>query len=251
MLPQSFQMVGRGVALVAGEAILRVYGVPLFHPGIAMSFGKDGGGGDRDAACVTFDKRLLLDENIELHGVDEQIIRLDGELLQGGGHRLAAGLIDVPGVDALGIDFGDGPGYRMLANAHGKLGAALRGKFFRIVEADDAAFGIENNRGGDNGTEERAAASLIETGDAHPAELPRRSLETGRAEAAHCAAILARRATLLLSLVPKRDDWINLHGFAGRDVTCCECYKRQQECHSGKRDRIGRQNPIQQLGHQA
>jgi hypothetical protein len=192
VLAKGFQVVGSGVALVAREAVLRINGVPLFHASVAMSFGEDGSSGDRNAARVALDERLLLDENIELHGVDEQIIWLYRELFEGGGHGLAAGLIDVPGIDALGIDFGDGPGEGMLVNPRCKLAAALRGKFFRIVEADNAALGIENDRGGDDRAEQGATAGFVETGDAHPAELSRRSLETGGAEPAHCAEILAR-----------------------------------------------------------
>ena len=117
----------------------------------------------------------------------------------------------------------------MLANARGKFRPALRGKFFRIVEADDAAFGIENDRGGDDRAEQCAAAGLIETGDAHPAELPRRSLETGRAEAAHWAEILARWATLLQSLVAERDDGIHPHGAARRPVGRQQSYAEEQK----------------------
>jgi len=106
-------------------------------------------------------------------------------LLQSGGHGLAAGLIDVPGVDALGIDFRDGPGEGVLPDAWGKLAAAFWREFFRIIETDDAAFGIENDRGGDDGAEERAASGFIKTGDAHPTKLTRLSLETRRAESAH------------------------------------------------------------------
>ena len=192
MLAQSLQMVGRSITFVAGETVLRIDRVPFFHAGVAMSLGEDGSSGNGNAARVPFDERLLLDQNIELHGVDQQIIRLDRELFQSGGHGLAAGLIDIPSVDALRIDFRDGPGDGMFANALGKFGAALCGKFFRIVEADNAPLGIENHRGRDDRAEKRAAAGLIETGNAHPAELSRRSLETGRAEAAHWAEILAR-----------------------------------------------------------
>lgn len=110
MLAQGFQMIGCCVTLVASQTILRVNGVPLFHASIAMSLGQDGGRGDRNTASVAFYERLLLDENVELHGVDEQVIRLDRELLQSGSHSLAAGLIDVPRVNPLGINFRDGPG---------------------------------------------------------------------------------------------------------------------------------------------
>jgi|SRR5579859_395038 len=98
------------VAFVASEAILRVDSVPLFHASVAMSLGQDGSSGDGDTASVAFDQRLLLDENVELHGVNEQVIRLDRKFLQSCSHSLAAGLIDIPRVDALGINFRDGPG---------------------------------------------------------------------------------------------------------------------------------------------
>ena len=55
-------------------------------------------------------------------------------------------------------------------------------QFLGIVQADDPAFGIENHGGGDNGAKQRAAPGFIEARNAGPAELSRRSLETGRAE---------------------------------------------------------------------
>jgi len=64
MLAQGFEVVGSGVALMAREAVLRVHGVPLFHASVAMRFGKDGSGGDGNAARVAFDERFLLDENV-------------------------------------------------------------------------------------------------------------------------------------------------------------------------------------------
>jgi len=59
--------------------------------------------------------------------------------VQRGGHRLTAGLIDVPGVDARSVDFSDRPGQRMIANSFRQFGAAVVGKFFGVVQADDAA----------------------------------------------------------------------------------------------------------------
>ena len=64
VLPEGFEVVGSGVALMAREAVLRIYGVPLFHASVAMRFGEDGSGGDGNAARVAFDERFLLDENI-------------------------------------------------------------------------------------------------------------------------------------------------------------------------------------------
>ena len=245
VLSEGFEVVGSSVTLVASEAVLRVDNVPLFHARVAMSFGEDRGGGDGNAACVALDERLLLDENIQLHGVDEQIIWLDRELFESGSHGLAAGLIDVPRVDALGIDFSNGPGESVFVNALGKFGAAFSGKFLRIVEADNAALGIENNRGGDHRAEERAAAGLIETGDAQPAKVSRRPLETGRAEAAHGAEILARRPEFVRSLVSQCDHGIDPCGAPRGEVVCRECYKRQKNGHAGECKRVGRKNSVQ------
>ena len=158
-----------------------------------MCFGKDGSGGDRDAACVTFDEGFLLDEDIELHGVDQEVIRLGRELLKCGGHGLAAGLVDIPGIDARGVDFGDGPGDGVFADTRSKFGAAIGIELLGIVKADDAALRIENDCGGNNRAEERAAAGFINSGDARPAEFARRSLKTGRAETGHTDEILAWR----------------------------------------------------------
>ena len=72
---QSFQMIRGGVALVAREAVLRVDGVPLFHTRIPVCFREDGSGGDGDAARVAFNQGFLLDEHVELHGIDEEIVR--------------------------------------------------------------------------------------------------------------------------------------------------------------------------------
>jgi hypothetical protein len=228
VLTQGFQVIGSGVAFVAGEAVLRIDDVPFFHARVAVGFGEDGSSGNRNAASVTLNERLLLDENIELHGIDEQVIRLNRKLLQSGGHSLAAGLIDVPSVDSLSIDFCDGPSKSVLVDTHGKFRTAFSGKFFRVIETNNAALGIENDRGGNDWAEERAAASFIETGDAHPAKLSRLSLETGRAESVHCAEILARRAGRTRLLMPKRGNRIDPHGSAGRYVVCRERYDGQQ-----------------------
>lgn len=251
MPAERLQMIRRAITFVAGKPVLRIDGVPFFHAGIAMGFREDGSGGDGNTARITFDKRPLLDEDIELHGIDKQIIGLDGELLQSGGHGLATGLIDIPGVDALSIDFGNSPGQGVLTNAFSKFRAARGGKFFRIVEADNAALGIENDRGGDHRTEERAAAGFIETGNAHPAELSRRSLETGRAETAHWRRILARRAGRTRLLMTKCGNGIDLHGSAGRYVVCRERYDRKQKSDAGKRDWIDWPDAIEHFDHQS
>ena len=167
------------VTFVVGETIAGEIGVELVEARIAVSFGKNGGGSDGNAARISSDKRFLFDENVELHSVDQEIVGNDGKLLERCGHGLAAGLIDVPGVDAGGINFGDGPRERVFANADGEFVATFGGNFLGIVEADDAALGIEDDGGGNDRTEESAAAGFVDAGDARPAEFARGSLKTG------------------------------------------------------------------------
>jgi len=185
VLAKGCQVLGGGVALVLGQAILRVDDVPFFHAGVAVGFGEDRRGGDGDAAGVAVDEGLLLDEDVELHGVEEEIVGSDGEQLEGGGHGLAAGLVDIPSIDALGVDFGNGPGDGVFADARGQLGATIGREFFGVVEADDAALGIEDYGSGDYRAEEGAAAGFVEAGDAHPALLACGALEAGTALTSH------------------------------------------------------------------
>src|SRR5260370_29644829 len=130
MLAQSLQVISRSVALVARQAILRIDCIPLFHAGVTVRFRQDRGGSDRNAAAVAFDQRFLFDQDIELEGVNQQVIRDDGKLLQGRGHSLTAGLVDVPRVDALRIYLRDRPGQRVDADALSQLRAPLRRKLF-------------------------------------------------------------------------------------------------------------------------
>ena len=249
MLAQGFEMVGCAVTLVARQAVLRVDGVPLLHARVAMCFREDGSGGDGDAAGVAFNQGFLLDQDIELHGVNEQIVGLNGELQQRGGHGLARGLIDVPRVDALGIHFSDGPGESVFADARGELGAAFGGEFFRIVEADNAALGIENHRGGNDGAKQRAASGFIDPGDAHPAQLARRSLETGGAESAHYAGDFSTARKLWTAewkkkslLVPQSHYRVDAHGAAGGNPGGKKGHREQNKQGRNKKKRIVRTN---------
>src|SRR5215472_485886 len=189
---QSFQMVRSGISLVARESVLRINGVPLFHARVAVRFRQDGRSSNGNAARVAFDQGFLLDHHIELQGVDQQIVRRDGELLKRGSHGLPRSLINVPGIDALRVDFRDGPGEGVFANPFPEFAAAFGGEFFGVVEADNAALGIQNNRGGNDRAEQSATPGFVNAGDARPTQLARRSLETGRAEPAHRVGILAR-----------------------------------------------------------
>src|SRR5215471_13105376 len=88
-------------------------------------------------------------------------------------HGLPASLVDVPGVDAACGNFRDGPGEGVPADALGERASAFMSKLLRIVEADDAAFRIEHDRAGDDGTKKRPAAHFVDTGDSLPTALAR------------------------------------------------------------------------------
>src|SRR5207245_947490 len=102
-----------------------------------------------------------------------------------GGHRLARGLVNVPRVDTLGVHFGDGPRESMFMDARRKFRAAFGSELFGIVQADNAPPGVENHRSGNDRAKQSATSGFINAGDAHPAQLARRSFETGGAESAH------------------------------------------------------------------
>lgn len=150
MHAQCFEMIGRSIAFVAREAVLWVDGVPLFHAGVAMRFRKDRGRRNGNAASVTLNKGLLLDQDIQLHSVNEQVIGRGRELLKRRGHRLTAGLIDIPGINPLGVDFCDRPCQGMFVNPFSQLRASVGGKFFRIIQADNPPLWVENNCGGNH-----------------------------------------------------------------------------------------------------
>src|SRR5262249_6708287 len=164
---------------------------PFFHAPVSIRLCEYGRCRDGDAASVTLNEGFLLDENVELNGVEKQIVGLKGKLLQRSGHGLARRLIDVPGIDALGVDFSDGPGDGVLADARGQLGTALRSELFRVVEPHDAPLGIQNDRSGYNGAEQSAATCLIEPSDAAPTEFACRALVTRRAKTRHRRRSLA------------------------------------------------------------
>ncbi len=109
MLAQGFKMVGRAVALVSRQTVLRINGVPLFHASVSMCFRKDRSCRDGDAAGVSFNKGFLLDQDFELHGVNEQVVGWNCQLQQRGGHRLARRLVNVPRIDALRVYFRNSP----------------------------------------------------------------------------------------------------------------------------------------------
>jgi len=87
------------------------------------------------------------------------------------------------------------------AMAHARAWSRMRGgsELFRIVQADNAPLGIENHRGRNDRTKQRAASGFINAGDTRPAKVARGSLETGGAESAHYAGNISTRKSARLT----------------------------------------------------
>ncbi len=173
MLGESLSVLGGGIALVGGEAVLGVEQVELAHEGIAVDFGDDGGGRDGEREGVAVIEAGLgagMGELVEVeeHGVDEEVVGLGGEALDGAEHSEAGGLVDVDAVDGLGIDFGDGDAEGDFADLAVEKLALLAGELLGVFEAEAGERGCaggEDDRGGHDRTEERSAADLVNSGN--------------------------------------------------------------------------------------
>ena len=185
MQAKGFEMIGRAVAFVGSQIVLRIGSVQLLDELVARHFCQDGGRGDGDGAGVAVDERFLREGKVEFDGVEEEIVGRNGELGDGQSHGLAAGLENVPGVDAGGFHLGNSPGYGTFADEWSELSATFGREFFRIIEAANDAPGVENGRSGNYGAEQSAATGFVEAGDAEPAGLARQTFETRGTEAAH------------------------------------------------------------------
>jgi len=182
---QGGEMVGGGVAFVPRQPVLRINSVPLDHLPVAFHLGDDRGSRDRNRKRIAVDERFLFDEHVELHGVEKQIIGRDFQLPQGFGHGLAAGLIDVPGIDAARVDLRDGPGESVFANPHRQNFTAFGWQFFGIVQTDDPPLGVEDDGRGNNLPEQGAAPHFVNSGNPLPTTLARLALESGGASLPH------------------------------------------------------------------
>jgi len=182
---QGGKMLRCGIAFVLRQPVLRINSVPFEHLPVAFHFGNDGGSRDRNRKRVAVNEGFLLDQHIQLHGVEQQIIGRDFQLPQSFRHGLAAGLINIPGIDAACIDFRDRPGKCVLANSQRQNFAALGGQFLGIIESDDPPPGIQDDGCGNDLAEKRAAPHFVKTGNPLPAALAGFALESGGASLPH------------------------------------------------------------------
>jgi len=182
---QGGQMLGSRVTLVLRQSIKGVRPVPLDHLVVAFYLSQNRGRRNRNRACIPMNEGFLLDQHVQLHSIQKQIVRLHSQLAERFGHRLAAGLINVPGIDASRINLCDRPRHGVFTNPLSQNLATGREQFFGIIQADNPALGVEDHCRGNHRTEERAASYFIQAGDALPAVLPGFPLESGRALPLH------------------------------------------------------------------
>jgi len=105
---------------------------------------------------------------IELHGVDEEVVGRDGEGADGGEHGEARGLIDVDAVDGGSVDLGDGDGQRGRADEAVERFALEVGELLGVFEAGagEIVYALgQDDGGGDDRAEETSAADLVDAGD--------------------------------------------------------------------------------------
>lgn len=182
---EGLEMIGSGITFVLRQAILRVELIEFFHATVAFCFRQDRRGCDGDRTRIAVNQGLLLDGQIELKGVQKQIVGKRVELRNGCNHCLTTGLVDVPGVDPAGVNLSGGPGESVLSNTRSKFGAPLGSEFLRIVETDDSTLRVEDDGGSYYRAEERTAACFIESSDALPTTVARFALISGAAEPSH------------------------------------------------------------------
>jgi hypothetical protein len=161
--------VDRGaVAFVGGKAVVGVPVVEARDEGVAVNLGEDAGGGDGERERIAVDEASLRAGMVETHCVDEKVIGRDGELADGGEHGKAGGLVDVDAVDGGGVYFGNREADGKRADDGDEALAVLGCELLGVGKAGfgEGCEGFwQDDRGGDDGTEESATSDLVDTGD--------------------------------------------------------------------------------------
>jgi len=110
---------------------------------------------------------------IELHGVNQKVIRGGLQLPNCLLHCLLGRLIDVDLINARGVHCGYRPGNRMFANALGQYFPSVSRQQLRIAQTADAIARIKYYGGSHDGAEKRPAPDFIDTRDEPRSRGPR------------------------------------------------------------------------------
>jgi len=98
-----------------------------------VNLGDDGRCGDGERERVAVDEAGLRAGVVDVHGIDQQMIRFDGEVADGGQHGETRGLIDIDAIYGCGVDLGDGECECRRANELVEGFALRTGELFGIL----------------------------------------------------------------------------------------------------------------------
>ena len=125
-----------GVALVLAEIVAGPAGVHVGHEAVAGDLGGDGGGGDGVADAVAAGDGGYGEAGfVEGEVVDEEVMGLRIESVDGSDHRQAGGGDDAVLVNLLRAGGADGDGEGVLADVLVGAFALLRGELLAVVDA--------------------------------------------------------------------------------------------------------------------
>lgn len=181
MFAKSFLVIGRRVALIGEQIVLRKDFVPAGENRIAMHFRQYRCGGYGTAAGIAVDQRHLFDGQIESESVDEQEVRRNGKRFDGAAHRQARSLQDVDLVDFKYIGAADTPAQAARFDMPCKSFSLFLQNDLAVAQAADRAVGMEENSRGKDRAEEAAAAYFIHARNARESALAGLPLESADA----------------------------------------------------------------------
>ena len=172
---QFYQVQFRAVAFVLAEAILRETGAEVPHNRVPRDFRDHARSRDGEAVAIAVDDRRL-GERKRKHreAVDEDMLGLHGQSLDGQAHRFVRGPQDVDRVDLDGIDDADRPANRLVREELFVNRLPLfREELFGIVQLPVPEFLRQDDRRGYDRSRESSTSSLVDPGDAGNAERPK------------------------------------------------------------------------------
>ena len=133
---QCGQVLGSGIALVAGKAEIRVNLVPAQHFAISPLFGQNRCGADFRHFAIRPDHRLRRTRQPRRHefAVDDALIRDYTQAFNGATHGQQGGLMDIQLIDFRGAGLRNAPGLRMRFDCRHQRGTTFLTQALGIIQ---------------------------------------------------------------------------------------------------------------------
>ena len=172
---QFYQVQFRAVAFVLAEAILRETRAEVPHNRVPRDFRDHARGRDGEAVAIAIDDcRLGEGKRKHREAVDEDMLGLHGQCLDGQAHGFVGGPQNVDRVDLDGIDHPDRPANRLVRQEFFvNLLPLFREELFGIVQLPMPEFLRKDDRRGYDRSREGSTSRLIDPRDAGDAERPK------------------------------------------------------------------------------